>query len=201
MDSQPTSVTSPEQNGAAQAQPTQDQAGAPTAIFSSDITVLTGLGYGGNKAVIQWGSDNRIRLYEAVGARWSLAFDIAPNEIKKYGQVYGLLNVTLSNTSLSRRKFRLMFDELAYKNGIAGQTASGGLVGDILRTGASSRGMQSEDNSGITWWVETFKRFGVSRVFWGNSTNRSNHAFNIAMIVGTVGGLVVALIIVLVSAM
>lgn len=154
----------------------------PGVLFSSNVSILTGIGWGGNAGMIQWGSDNRIRLYESVaGGPWMLVFDINPYEIKKYDQLYGIITLTLTNTVLNRRKFKLVFSREAYEMGMVGQTVSGGVVSDLLRAKGSSRGKTLEDASGLTWWVDTLNRFGVKAAAGARwlTTNQANRRWNI----------------------
>jgi hypothetical protein len=111
--------------------------------------------FGAKPALLEWGADGRIRLFEMdfdTNVAKSVIFDAAINEITKATGTMVMITFVIAG-----KKYNTQFSQTA-----VAKSAGGGIVGMAL-------GMKETDQSGINVWIKKLQDSGVAvRVMgWG----------------------------------
>lgn len=132
-------------------------------IRQSQVMLLTGLTVFSGKvpAVLEWGADNRVRLYQqdATSNTFATLIDCAPNEIKSFSYGNGIANLKLRTGP----RYSLQFADTT------AQIASGALAVGVLGGAAGLGGAMAfdkaaanrENASDLMWWKQSLKNYGV----------------------------------------
>lgn len=137
-----------------------------TALKQTPLVYLSGLPRISERnrhvALLEWGADNRIRLYvkDFQGQQNALLLDCAPQEIKSFSTGVGMGNLKLHDGRLFRLDFSMnVAGMLMASTGAA--VGLDGLSGLAISTAIDKKAVQVEADSGLTWWIQNLARYGV----------------------------------------
>lgn len=139
-------------------------AAAPQPYKQSRVIYLTGMNRlnqnNRHDAVLEWGADNRIRLYviDSTSGTQTFMLDCTPQEIKRFSTGMGIANIILR----SGQRCTVEFSAAVANQLIAGAvTSQFGLAGLAGATAIDSQAVKTEAATDIGWWTENLARFGI----------------------------------------
>jgi len=111
-------------------------------------------------AILEWGADNRIRLYayHYNGQEKVTLVDCQPQEIQKFSTGMGTGNIKLRDGRSFSLEFSAQVRDALLVSGVAQNFDA---LGMVAATMIDKNAVQLETKTDIEWWIETLKKFGV----------------------------------------
>jgi hypothetical protein len=126
-------------------------------VYLPGATILTDR----QDAILEWGADNRIRLYTINTPQPMLIFDCMPQEIQKFSIGPGNATIKLHNGMRYLVEFSA---EIVAKLLSSGTASLFGIVGLGAATRMDKEAADIEAGTDIKWWSDTLSRYGVGGI-------------------------------------
>lgn len=176
-------------------------------IKQSNVKWLTNITiFSGVQALLEWSSDNHVKLYVAQNGQWMLEFDVPVQCITKAIYVNGTLGLKLQPGMARYTDYSVMFGTQDIKAELGSTVshhalkmfgAAGAIASVATDVALANNAAVKEAETDALWWVATLKNFGIMKQ--SGSFSSSDSAKMLYIIYGIAGGVLLLVMIIVLA--